>query len=454
MRDRWAALYVLCAGMLMIVLDVTVVNVALPSIQTDLGFSDAGLAWVVNAYLIAFAGLLLLAGRLGDLLGRRRVLVGGLVLFTASSLVCGAATSQELLVGARFVQGIGGAMASAVTLGMIVTMFPGDEQAKALGVYGFVASSGGAVGLVAGGVITQSVNWHWIFFVNVPLGVLTVVLVRRWVPADEGIGLAAGADVPGAVLVTAALMVGVYSLISTSWALGALSLVLLALFVWRQATAATPLMPLRLFSSRTTVGANLVQVLTVAGMFGMFFLQSLYLEKVLDYSPLQIGLAFLPATLVMAGLSLRVSDKVVHRFGAQPVLVVGSAVVAAALGLLVLAPVDGSYLTDLLPAYALLGVGTGVAFPALMGIAMADATESDAGLASGLVNTTAQSGGAVGLAVLATLAASKAGAGSPAELVSGYHAAFAVASLMLVAATVVAATLCRTPSDEPVLVAG
>ncbi len=463
--SRQTALYVLCGGMLMIVLDVTVVNVALPSIQTDLGFSSAGLAWVVNSYLIAFAGLLLLSGRLGDLLGRRHVLVAGLSVFTVASLLCGASQTKAMLVAARFLQGVGGALASAVVLGMIVTLFPEErEQMKALGVYGFVASAGGAVGLVAGGLITQAVSWHWIFFVNVPLGVLVIVTIRRVVPADTGLGVRAGADVPGAVLVTGALMLAVYALVGPGADRGlgdaftvTLLLVALALlggFVARQAVATTPLMPLRLFRSRTTVGANLVQCLTVAGMFGMFFLCSLYLQRVLAYDALDLGLSFLPATLLMAVISLRVADRVVHRLGAQPTLAGGSAVAAVGLLLFARVPVDGHYLPDVFPGLVLLGVGMGVAFPALMSIAMSDATEQDAGLASGLVNTTAEAGAALGLAVLATLSATRAqglldsGSTQAVALTSGYRLAFAVAAGLLVTATLLVVTVLR-PADIP-----
>src|SRR3954449_9234156 len=288
-RSRWIALYVLCAGMLMIVLDITVVNVALPSIKDDLGFNQSSLAWVVNAYLITFGGLLLLAGRLGDLLGRRKIFLWGLALFVAASILCGASQSEGMLIGARLLQGIGGAMTSAVILGMIVTMFPEQgEQAKAVGVYAFVASAGGAVGLLLGGVITQVISWHWIFFVNIPIRIATAVYTRRLLDRDAGIGLGAGADVPGAVLITGALMLGVYTIVkpaaedgwgaTSTLALGAVSLALLAAFILREASARTPLMPLRIFRSRNVVGANLVQVLSVAGMFGVFFLGSLYLE--------------------------------------------------------------------------------------------------------------------------------------------------------------------------------
>jgi EmrB/QacA subfamily drug resistance transporter len=454
-RSRWTALYVLCAGVLMIVLDVTVVNVALPTIQDDLDFSTSNLAWVVNAYLIAFGGLLLLAGRLGDLIGRRTILLAGLAVFTVASLVCGLADSQAVLVGARFVQGIGGAMTSAVILGMIVMMFPEPrEQAKAIGVYAFVASAGGSVGLLAGGVLTQAINWHWIFFINVPIGIATAVFVLRRLDRDQGIGFGEGADIPGAALITSSLMLGVYTIVKPAaelgWgagrtlALGAGSLVLGALFIAREARARNPLIPLRIFRSRNVTGANLVQVLTVAGMFGMFFLGSLYLERILGYDALQIGLAFLPVTIVMGTLSVRYSEPLITRFGARTLLFPGLTLVAVGLALFTRAPVDGSYLVHVLPVMILLGTGVGVCFPALMTIAMSGATKSDAGLASGLVNTSAQVGGALGLAVLATLSASRTdhlteqGKSTAAALTGGYHLAFWIAAALVVAAIVVA----------------
>jgi len=395
-RTRWPALYVLCAGVLMIVLDMTIVNVALPSIQDDLGFSQSSLAWVVNAYLIPFGGLLLLAGRLGDLAGQRRIFLIGLAVFTAASLLCALAQSQELLIGARFVQGVGGALASAVVLGMIVTMFPEPrEQAKAIGVYGFVASAGGSIGLLAGGALTDAIGWHWIFFVNLPIGVATAVLAMRLVAARPGIGLKAGADVPSAVLVTAGLMLGVYTILGVGehgWgsartlALGGVSLLLLAAFVTRQARIPSPLMPLRLFRSRNVAGANLVMALLVAGMFAMFFLGALYLQRVLGYSPLEVGLAFLPSTIVMGTISLRYTERLITRLGPRSVLIPGVAFVGAGLLLFARTPVDGSYLADVLAPVMLIGVGAGVAFPSLMTLAMSGASPMDSGLASGLIN--------------------------------------------------------------------
>jgi EmrB/QacA subfamily drug resistance transporter len=449
--------------MLMIVLDMTVVNVALPSIQGDLGFSQSGLAWVVNAYLIAFGGLLLLGGRLGDLAGRRNVFLAGLGIFTAASLLCGLAQNQEMLIGARFVQGAGGALTSAVILGMIVTMFPEPrEQAKAIGFYAFVASAGGAVGLLAGGILTEAISWHWIFFVNVPVGILTMALAPRVINREQGIGLANGADFPGALLITGAMMVGVFTIVQPAaglgWlagrtlGLGALSLSLLAGFVIRQRTARQPLMPLRILASRTVSGANFIQVVGAAGMFGTFFLGSLYLQRILGYNPLQIGLAFLPVTVVMGTLSVRYSERLVTRFGPRMTLLPGLVLIAAGLMIFAQLPAGSSYLTRILPVMLLLGSGAGLCFPALMTLSMSAATPEDAGVASGLVNTTAQVGGALGLAVLATASGSRtraliaSGHGATASLTGGYHLAFWIAAGLVAAAIVIALTV--LPADQ------
>jgi EmrB/QacA subfamily drug resistance transporter len=466
-KRRWISLYVLCLGMLMIVLDATVVNVALPAIQDDLGFSQSGLAWVVNAYLISFGGLLLLAGRLGDLASRKGMFLVGLAVFTVASLLCGLAQSQVLLVAARFVQGAGGAMTSAVILGMIVTMFPEPrEQAKAIGVFAFVASAGGAVGLLVGGVLTQSISWHWIFFVNVPVGIATAILAGRLIEADRGIGFRDGADVPGAVLITSSLMLGVYTIVNPAaeygWgagrtlALGTLSAALLGAFVAREAAAKSPLIPLRIFRSRNVTGANIVQVLGVAGMFGMFFLGALYLQRILGYDALQTGLAFLPVTILMGTLSVRYTDRLVMRFGARKLVLSGLALFMAGLALFARAPIDGDYVVHVLPVMVLLGIGAGLCFPALMTLAMSGATSDDAGLASGLINTTAQVGGALGLAVLATLSASRSaaliGTGEPtvSALTSGYHLAFGIgAGLVLVAIAVALTVLEPERQAEP-----
>jgi EmrB/QacA subfamily drug resistance transporter len=466
-RSRWLALYVLCLGMLMIVLDVTIVNVALPSIQQDLRFSTSSLAWVVNAYLIAFGGLLLLAGRLGDLIGRRRIFLAGIALFTSASFLCGVAQAAWWLVAARFLQGVGGAMTSAVILGMIVTMFSdAREQAKAIGVFAFVASAGGSVGLLAGGVLTQSINWHWIFFVNLPIGIATALAARRLVPDEPGIGLREGADVPGAVLITSALMLGVYTIVgpaakhgwgsSSTLLLGAGSIALIVLFVARETRAVNPLMPLRIFRSRPVAAANVIQILSVAGMFGMFFLGALYLRRVLGYDALEIGLAFLPVTIAMGTLSIRYSERIFMALGARRALLAGLALVLAGLVVFALAPVHADYVTQVAPSMLLLGLGAGIAFPALMNLAMSGATPQDAGLASGLVNTTAQVGGALGLAVLATLATSRTNAltasGHPIApaLTSGYHLAFWVAAALVgcaLAVVVAAVAPGRAPAE-------
>jgi EmrB/QacA subfamily drug resistance transporter len=461
-RTRWLALYVLCAGMLMIVLDATIVNVALPSIKTDLDFSQSNLAWVINAYMIPFGGLLLLAGRMGDLLGQRRIFLVGLTIFTCASLVCAISQNQEMLIGARFVQGIGGALASAVILGMIVTMFPDPAaQAKAIGVYGFVASAGGSIGLLLGGVLTDAISWHWIFLINLPIGIAVAYMAKRLVANPDGIGLSEGADFPGAFLLTSSLMLGVFTILqidrwgwgdSRTLVLSAISAVLLALFIFRQARIANPLMPLRLFRSRNVAGANVLQALLVAGMFGMFFLGALYLGQVLKYTPLQVGLAFLPTTIVMGGLSLGFSEKLIMRFGPRTTLIPGVCLVVVALLLFARTPVDGNYLTDLLPPFLLIGIGVGTSFPAIMTLAMSGATPEDAGLASGLVNTSMQVGGSIGLAVLATLSTERTnslladGEGHLQALNSGYHLAYLIGAALAATAVAIARVVLRAPA--------
>jgi EmrB/QacA subfamily drug resistance transporter len=451
----------------MVILDGTIVNVALPSIQIDLGFTQSNLAWVVNSYLIAFGGLLLLSGRLGDLVGRKRVLVVGLAVFTVASLLCGLSVTPEELIAARFIQGIGGALSSAVALGMIVTMFPDQpEQARAFGVYSFVASAGASIGLLAGGILTHAISWHWIFFVNVPIGIAAIFLSARLIETDRGIGLKSGADVIGATLVTAALMLGVYTIVQTSqygWVstptigLGALSILLLAAFVARQLTAKDPLLPLRVFRPRDVWGANLVQLLMVAGMLGFFFMNSLYMQRVLGLNPLQIGLAFLPVAVTIGVLSVGLSERLTTRFGARRVLLPALILVTTGLALYVRLPVRSNYFVDLLPGMLLLGVGAGLVFPSLATLAMSSATESDSGLASGLLNTTAQVGGALGLAVLATLAAAQTqslralGESVPVALTGGFRMVFGMSAALLVAAFVIAViVLRRRPADAGV----
>ncbi len=458
-RRRWLALYVLCAGVLMDVLDATIVNVALPSIKSDLGFSESDLAWVLNAYLIAFGGLLLLAGRIGDLIGQRRVFLAGLAVFTVASTLCAVAQSEAVLIGARFVQGIGGALSSAVILGMIVTMFPEPrEQAKAIGVYGFVASAGGSIGLLAGGVLTQAAGWHWIFFINLPIGVGTALFATMLLDDHDGIGLRQGADIPGAVLLTGGLMLGVYTILQVEaqgWdstqtlALGGLSIALLAAFIARQDRIPNPLMPLRLFGLREVAGANAVQALLVVGMFGMFFLGALYLQRILGYDALHVGLAFLPATIAMGTTSLRFSEPLTMRFGPLATLFPGLVAITAALLLFARTPVHAAYVIDVLPPMVLLGLGAGLGFPALTTLAMSGATPDDSGLASGLVNTSLNVGGAIGLAVLATFATERThgllagGESAAAALNSGYHVAYLIAAGLVAAAIALTLTVLR-----------
>jgi EmrB/QacA subfamily drug resistance transporter len=453
--NRWIALVVLCIGMLMIVLDATIVNVALPSIQDDLGFSQSSLAWVVNAYLIAFGGLLLLAGRLGDLLGRRSVFLTGLAVFTLASLACGLAQSEAVLVVARFIQGVGGALTSAVILGMIVTMFPEpSEQAKAIGVYSFVASAGGSIGLLLGGVLTEAISWHWIFFVNLPIAAVTGLLALRLLRKDKGLGFSQGADVPGALLIVSALMIGVYAIVEVpnyGWAsahtlgFGAGALALFAAFVVREMRAALPLVPLGIFRSRNLAGANVIQSLMVAGMFGMFFLGALFLQRVLGFTSLEVGLAYLPVTGLIGLLSLGFSAKLNLRFGPRATLLPGLASIAGGLLLLSQISADGSYWSEVLPAMVLIGAGAGLSFPSLMSLAMGGVAPEEAGLASGLVNTSLQVGGALGLAVLATLATNRTsdllgnGDSNAQALTSGYQLAFLIAAGLVAVAVAVAA---------------
>jgi len=461
-KSRWLSLIVLCTGFLLIVVDMTIVNVALPSIQRDLGFSQSGLAWVINAYLIAFGGLLLLAGRLGDLFGRKRVYLAGLAIFVGASLLCGLSFSQPMLIAARFVQGIGGAVSSAVILAMIVTLFPKpDEQAKAFGVFSFVASAGAAIGLLAGGLITQAVSWHWIFFVNLPIGIATAVAAARLLDGDRGIGIGKGADAFGAFLVTAALMLGVYTIVESSnyglgsvhtLGFGALSVALLGAFAARQAFGRNPILPLRMFASRKLSAANVVQALMSSAFLGFFFLGSLDLERVLGYGPMAIGLAFLPVAIVMGLFSLRLSAELINKFGPLAILVSGQVVIAVALAMLGLGPTNAGYATYLLVPLALLGLGGGLSFPSLTIIAMSETSPSDAGLGSGLLNTSGQVGGALGLAVLATLAGArtlnmvKDGASTAAALAGGYHLAWLVGAGVIVITLALAMSVLRAGS--------
>ena len=462
---RWAATWLLCGANLMIILDGTIVTVALPSIQRDLGFSATNLSWVLNAYLIAFGSLLLLAGRLGDLSGRKRLFGWGVAVFTAASLVCGLSTSPAMLIAARFAQGIGGAMASAVSLGMIVALFPEPlEQAKAIGAFSFVGAAGASIGLVLGGVLTQTAGWHWIFFVNVPLGITTVLLAVRALDADRGIGLRSSADWLGAILATAGLMLGVYAIGGTTqygWGstrtmlAAALAVAFLAAFVIRQATARVPLLPLRIFSARNVTGANLAQLLVIAAAFGFQVMVTLYMQRVLGDSAATSGLGLLPTAAVIGTVSLGFSARIAARFGHRLMLLAGLLLIAVSLTLLVQVPVHGSYLAHLLGPLVLFGAGGGLTLPALASLGMSGATQSDAGLASGLFSTTQQIGAALGVAALSTLAAARstslhlAGHDSAAALTSGYRFAFGTGAGLTVAAALVAAVLLRSTGSAP-----
>jgi EmrB/QacA subfamily drug resistance transporter len=439
-RTRWFALYVLCMGTLMIVLDATIVNVALPTIKADLRFSDTSISWIVNAYLLTFGGFLLLGGRLGDLFGPRRWFVGGIALFTIASLVCGISDSKGLLIGARAVQGLGGAVASAVSLALTMTLFtePG-ERAKAMGIFGFVASGGGSIGVLLGGVLTNWLDWHWIFLVNIPIGILVVFLTLRLLPATPGSARGGRLDVAGALTVTASLMLAVYAIVNgqnAGWTslqtVGLLvgAAVVFVAFLVVEARVAAPLVPLGLFRLRNLATANVVAVLWAGAMFAWFFISALYVKRVLHYSPIQIGLSFLPANLIMGALSIGASAKLVMRYGIRRPLSTGLLFAAAGLALFVRAPVHGSFFVDVLPSMVLLGFGAGIAFNPVLLAAMSDVGPEESGLASGLVNTSFMMGGALGLAILASVAASRtstlksAGESSTAALTGGYHAAF------------------------------
>ncbi|MFO1503230.1 MAG: DHA2 family efflux MFS transporter permease subunit [Steroidobacteraceae bacterium] len=450
--QRWLALYILCLGVLMIVLDSTIVNVALPSIREDLHFTETSLVWVVNAYLLTFGGFLLLGGRLGDLFGHRRIFLLGLAVFTVASLACGIATSRTMLIAARAVQGLGGAVVSAVALSLVMNVFPEpDERAKAMGIYGFVCSGGGSIGVLLGGLLTSTLNWHWIFLVNVPIGIAVYLLCRALIPAGRGIANAPKLDFAGAITVTVSLMLAVYAIVNgneAGWSsmatlvkLGA-ALLLLITFLVIESKVAAPLMPLSLFRMRSVSAANVIAVLWAAGMFAWFFISALYLQLVLGRGPMEVGMAFLPANVIMAICSLGISAKLVMRFGIRGPLTAGLLLAMGGLLLFARAPADGTVWLDVVPAMSLLGVGAGIAFNPLLLAAMNDVPADESGLASGMVNTSFMMGGAVGLAVLASLAAAKS-AGSSAQgmptieaLNQGYHWAFGAGAAFVLLAIV------------------
>lgn len=454
-QSRRLALWVLCAATLVIILDGTIVTVALPSIQRDLSFSASNLSWVMNAYMITFGSLLLLAGRLGDLVGRRRMFISGLAVFTAASLLCGLSTASGMLIVARFAQGAGAAMVSAVSLGMIVTLYPEPRQrARAIGAFSFVGAVGASIGLLLGGVLTELASWHWIFFVNLPAGAAAGVLALYVLEDDRGTGLRSGADWLGALLVTAGLVCAVYAIVGTArygWSsahtLGTagLAVALLVTFVIRQAIARPPLLPLSLFRARSVSVANLAQLLVIAAAFGFQVVVTLYFQQVLRYGPAAAGLALFPAAAVIGTVSLGFSARLASRFGQRTVLLAGLVLIVAGFGVLARIPVHGGYLVHVLPALLVFGLGGGLTLPALASLAMSAATEGDAGLTSGLFNTTQQVGAALGVAVLSTLAAARTaslrsgGLDRASALTGGYRLAVAIAACLTMAATIMAA---------------
>ncbi len=453
-RRRWMTLAVVCLAQLMIVLDTTIVNVALPSIQRQLHFDQGDLTWVINAFLITFGSFLLLAGRLGDLLGRKRVFLTGVVVFTAASALCGAAPSQGALIAARFVQGVGGALQASVILAIIVTEFPqAGDRARAMSAYVFVAVAGGSLGLLAGGALTETLSWHWIFFVNLPIGVATIVLGKSLIPDDQGIGLQHGVDWLGSTLVTVSLMTAVYAIVQATnhgWTsqqvlgFGTLAVVLMGAFLALEARIEHPIMPLRILRLRRLIGSSAVRGFLVTGMYSTFFLGTLYLERVLHYSALRTGLAFLPWTVTVGLLSLGITARLVARFGSLRVLIAGMATVIVGLLLLRSAGLHTAFFPTIFLAYFAIGLGIGSAFMPLLTIAMADVPGADAGLGSGIVNLSQQVAGAIGLAVLGTIATSHTkalqarGDTLANSLISGYHLAFTIGAASIVVGIVTA----------------
>ena len=463
-RSRWLALVVICMATLMNVLDSTIVGVALPSIKADLGFSQISLAWVVNSYLLTFGGFLLLGGRLGDLFGQQRLFVGGIALFTTASLMCGLSGSQGLLIAARAVQGFGGAVTSAVALSLIMLLFAEPaERAKALGVFGFVSAGGGSFGVMLGGVLTDFFSWHWIFLVNVPIGIAVCILALRILPPGDRLRGDRRLDVAGAAIVTSALVLAVYAVVDGNQAgwlsprtLGVVSLagVLFAGFVWVESRVSTPLVPLGLFRQRDLATANVVGVLWAGAIFAWFFLSALYLQLVLGYSPLEVGLAFLPANLIMGGFSLGLSAKLITRFGISRPLSGGLVLAAAGLALFARAPTGAEFWMDVLPGMILVGLGAGTAINPLLLAAMGDVEQSESGLASGIVNTSFMMGGALGLAVLASVAASRttqllaAGHSHTTALLGGYHLAYLLGSTFALAGAVLSFAALRAAKPQ------
>lgn len=466
-RRRWITLAIVCMAQLMIVLDVSIVNVALPSIKNDLGFTESDLTWVVNAFLITFGSLLLLAGRLGDLLGRKRVFLTGLVFFTAASLLCGIAPTEGLLVGGRFLQGIGAAAQASVILAIIVTEFPEPaDRARAMGAYVFVSVAGGSIGLLLGGLLTELLSWNWVFFVNLPIGIATLIAGQALIRSDKGLGIGHGVDWIGSALVTLSLMSGIYAIVQVTdhgWGsaqvlgYGALAALLMAAFLTVQARIENPIMPLRILRLQGLISASAIRGFLVVGMYSTFFLVTLYLEQVRGYSALATGAAFLPWTLTVAFLSRGTTARLVTRFGAIPVLTSGMALAAAGLLMLTSLGSETAYFPTIFIATFALGFGIGNAFQPLLTLAMADVPAPDAGLGSGITNVSQQMSGALGLAVLSTIAADHTqnlvadGHTMSSALISGYHLAFftgaAVIGVGIVLALVLLPRVAKAEAD-------
>ncbi|HEY1478434.1 MAG TPA: MFS transporter [Gaiellales bacterium] len=461
-RRRWIALAVVCLAMLMNTLDGSVVNVALPAIQNDLGFSQSNLSWVVNAYLIMFGSFLLLAGRLGDLIGRKRVFLAGVALFTLASAVCGLAEDQLVLVVARLFQGLGGAVSSSVIIALIITEFPDPlERARAMSAYIFVAVGGGSVGLLVGGVLTQTVNWHWIFFINIPIGLVTLALGWRLLEENTGIGLGQGIDWLGSILITAALMIGIYAIVKATeygWTSGrtlgvlAIALAMIVAFFVLESRISNPILPLGVLRIPGLLGTCAVRGLVSAGLWATFFLGALYLERIRGFGALETGVAFMPMTVMVGILSLGVTARMQARFGAMRVAVPGLLVSTVALLLLSTADAHSGYFPRVFFAFLLLGLGSGSAFIPLLSLAMAQVPREHAGVASGVVNVSMQISAAIGLAILATISTDRAqtltrrGEALTSALTGGYHLAFLVAAGCSAVGIVIALVVLRGPS--------
>ncbi|MET9970750.1 MFS transporter [Streptomyces sp. NPDC006356] len=464
--NRWLAFAVLCAMQLMVVVDISIVTVSLRSIQSDLGLAEARLAWITNAYTIGFGGLLLLSGRLGDLIGRKRMFVSGLALFTVASALCGASQTAEMLITMRFLQGIGAAMAHAVIMGIIFTIFSNPaELGKAMGISGFGQAAGASIGIIAGGLLTDGINWHWVFYINVPIGLAALVIAVRSIPSDQGMGLDKGADFMGAALVTAGMVLGVYTIATVAeygWnsahtiGFGLGAVVLLGAFVGRAATAAQPLIPLSIFRSRNLSGANAVHLLLVGGTMSFNILIALYMQEVAGYSPAETGFAYLPLAAVAGACAIGLSARLNAKFGLRSVMIGSLLMVVVGLLLALRAPTDPDYVLDILPTAVLLGAGSGLAMPAVIMMSMQVRSPNEAGLASGLAGSAGTIGDSLGIAALTAIAAAHTqsalddGTGVKAALTDGFRLSFGVAAALVAVAVVVALTVLReVPMGPP-----